>query len=44
MDGEATHEKPLLQRFADSPQFPLAMMAFGALVAWARVPVDARTG
>ena len=35
MDGEATQEKPLLQRFADSPQFPLAMMAFGALVAWA---------
>ena len=35
MDDEATQEKPLLQRFADSPQFPLAMMAFGALVAWA---------
>ena len=35
MDGEATQEKPLLQRFADSPQFPLAMMALGALVAWA---------
>ena len=35
MDGEFTQEKPLLQRFADSPQFPLAMIAFGALVAWA---------
>ncbi len=35
MDGEASQEKPLLQRFADSPQFPLAMMALGGIVAWA---------
>ena len=35
MDGEVTQEKPLLQRFADSPQFPLAMMALGGIVAWA---------
>ena len=35
MEGEATQEIPLLQRFADSSQFPLAMMAFGALIAWA---------
>ena len=35
MDGVVTQEEPLLQRFADSSQFPLAMMAFGAFVAWA---------
>ena len=35
MEGEATQEIPLLQRFADSSQFPLAMMAFGAFIAWA---------
>ena len=35
MEGEVTQEKPLFQRFADSPQFPLAMMAFGAFIAWA---------
>ena len=35
MEGGITQEKPLLQRFADSSQFPLAMMAFGAFVAWA---------
>lgn len=35
MEEEVTQEKPLLQRFANSPQFPLAMMAFGALIAWA---------
>ena len=35
MDGEVTQEKPLLQRFADSPQFPLAMMVLGGIVAWA---------
>ena len=35
MEEEVTQEKPLLQRFADSPQFPLAMMAFGGFVAWA---------
>ena len=32
MVGEVTQEKPLLQRFADSPQFPLAMMALGELL------------
>ncbi|MEC7272169.1 MAG: hypothetical protein VXV85_00825 [Candidatus Thermoplasmatota archaeon] len=35
MEEEVIQQKPLLRRFADSPQFPLAMMAFGALVAWA---------
>ena len=44
MDGEVTQEKPLLQRFADSPQFPLAMMALGGIHCLGRVLVDARTG
>ena len=35
MEGVVTHEKPFLHRFADSPQFPLAMMALGGFVAWA---------
>lgn len=35
MEEEVTQEKPLLHRFADSQQFPLAMMAFGAFIAWA---------
>jgi hypothetical protein len=35
MEEEVTQEKPLLHRFADSQQFPLAMMAFGVFIAWA---------
>lgn len=35
MEGVETHEDSLLQRFANSSQFPLAMIAFGVIVAWA---------
>lgn len=35
MEGVKTHEDSLLQRFANSSQFPLAMIAFGVIVAWA---------
>ena len=35
MEGVKTQENSLFQRFVDSPQFPLAMIAFGAFLAWA---------
>ena len=35
MEGVETHEDSLLHRFANSSQFPLAMIAFGVIVAWA---------
>ena len=35
MEGVETRQKSSFLRFVDSPQFPFAMLAFGALLAWA---------
>ncbi|MGB2446304.1 MAG: hypothetical protein ACPICB_01120 [Candidatus Poseidoniaceae archaeon] len=35
MEDEVSQEKPILHRFADSPSFPSAMIAFGAFIALA---------
>ena len=35
MEDEESQEKSILHRFADSPSFPLAMIAFGAFIALA---------
>ena len=35
MEDEVSQEKSILHRFADSPSFPLAMIAFGAFIALA---------
>ena len=35
MEGVQTQEETFLQRFTNSSQFPLAMIAFGVFVAWA---------